>query len=306
MSFEEYEAVRGRGYQAMVRGDLKAARADLLRAREMAAELTATDPEIVDKAEVNLAMIRVQLHEDEEAERGLREVLLRSSNDDVIRLAAHCLAKVLSHQNEHDRALRFARTSLEKACGLADPLKEHSALQLMGAVLANQSHLEEALDYYERAFEIIDREPLPDATMQAFYWSAASDMVGYVHTLLGHLDEGRRHLEQAHARCRQHDIRDLIAETAADLCFAALQAGRLDDAWEHGSLALEIAEADGLDFHRRNAYYLLGEVASRQGDDALADSYYAKLAEFYPQVPFLGDFLREYDISSLINLKEFA
>ena len=27
---------------------------------------------------------------------------------------------------------------------------------------------------------------------------------------------------------------------------------------------------------------------------------------FYPQFAFLGDFLREYDISSMINLKEFA
>ena len=45
---------------------------------------------------------------------------------------------------------------------------------------------------------------------------------------------------------------------------------------------------------------------SQSGDDAKADDYFRRLTEFYPQFAFLGDFLREYDISSMINLKEFA
>ena len=82
--------------------------------------------------------------------------------------------------------------------------------------------------------------------------------------------------------------------------------GNLDEAQEYGESALAMAEEHGYDFFRRNCYYLLGEIASQSGEDAKADDYFRRLAEFYPQFAFLSDFLREYDISSMINLKEFA
>jgi tetratricopeptide (TPR) repeat protein len=305
-SLREYEALRDRGYRAMTRGELRAAAADLDAARRMADELVEDDPEIADKAEVNLAMIRVQLHEDALAERGLREVLLRTGNDDVARLAAHCLAKVLSRQSQHDKALRFATASLEKAKGLGDPLKICSALQLLGQVHVNRSSLDEALRCYGEAVAILKERPLPDPSLHAFYWCVATDMLGYVLVLLGRRDEGRKLLEQAYASSIEHGLVHLVAETAVDLSFAALQEERLDDATRYGTEALAIADAEGLEMERRNAYYLLGEAASRRGDDAAADDFFRRLAAYYPQVPFLGEFLREYDISSLVNLKEFA
>ena len=65
-------------------------------------------------------------------------------------------------------------------------------------------------------------------------------------------------------------------------------------------------ERQALDHLRRNCYYLLGETCSRLGDDDAADEHFRKLGEFYPQLPFLSEFLRQYDISAMINLKEFA
>jgi tetratricopeptide (TPR) repeat protein len=301
----ELFALRDSGYQAMMRGDLDRAHRDFVDALALAQEIVDEDPDVVDKAQVNLAMIRVQRHEDELAERGLREVLLRSTNDDVIRLAAHCLAKVLSHKNEHDKALRFARLSLDKARTLGEPLRIQSALSLMGAVFGNQSYLDEALEYYEEALAVLDQHPLPEAAHQAFYWAAAMDWIGYTLVLSGRLDEGRLKLEAAYERARHFGITDLVAEIASDLCFACLQLNRLEQARMFGEAALEIAESQALDHLRRNCYYLLGETCSRQ-EDAAADAYFAKLSEFYPQLPFLADFLRQYDISTMINLKEFA
>ncbi len=302
----ELTEIRDRGYQAMMRGELDRAARDFDDALALAHEVLDEDPDAVDKAQVNVAMIRVQRHEDDLAERGLREVLLRSTNDDVIRLAAHCLAKVMSHKNEHDKALRFARLSLEKARLIGDALRTHSALSLLGAVYGNQSYLDEALDHYEQAFAILEENPLPEPAHQAFYWAAAMDWIGYTLVLSGRHAEGRIKLEQAHERARAFGITDLVAEIASDLCFACLQLGRLEQARIYGEAALEIADSQGLSHLRRNCYYLLGETCSRLGDDAAADGYFLKLAEFYPQLPFLPEFLRQYDISTIINLKEFA
>ena len=303
---KELVEVRDRAYQSMMRGELDKAYRDFEDAVELAADVLAEDPDAVDKAQVNLAMIRVQKHEDDLAERGLREVLMRSANDDVIRLAAHCLAKVLSHKNEHEKALRFARLSLEKARIIDDPLRTHSALSLLGAVYGNQSYCEESLDYYEQALAILEQNPLPVPAHHAFYGASAMDWIGYTLVLSGRHEEGRIKLERAHERARAFGITDLVAEIGSDLCFACLQLGRLEQARMFGEAGLEIAESQSLAHLRRNCYYLLGETCSRQGDDAAAEEYFGKLGEFYPQLPFLSDFLRQYDISAMINLTEFA
>lgn len=302
----EYSRLRDSGYHAMMRGELERARRDFEDALEVASTCLDDDKDVVDKAEVNLAMIRVQCHQDQPAEKGLREVLLRSLNDNVIRMAAHCLAKILSHRNEHEKALRFARLALDKSRSLGDPLFLHSSLGLLGAVYGNQSYLGESLDHYEQALRILDESPLPDASHHAFYWCAYQDSIGYTLVLLGRAKEGRLRLESAHERARSFGISDLVAEIESDLCFCHLQLDRLDQAAIYGESALAIAESQSLDRLRRNCYYLLGEIASRQDDDEAADGYFKKLGEFYPQVPFLGEFLRQYDISSMINLKEFA
>ena len=303
---DEYTRLRDNGYHAMMRGELERAKHEFADALRVAADCLDEDPDALDKAEVNLAMIRVQCHEDALAEKGLREVLLRSLNDDVVRMAAHCLAKILSHRNDHEKALRFARLALEKSRTMGDPLRLHSSLGLMGAVYGNQSYLEDSLAHYEQALEVLEENPLDEAAHHAFYWSAYQDSIGYTLVLMGRLQEGRLRLEAAHDRSRAFGITDLVAEVTSDLCFCHLQLGRLEQARIYGEASLEIAESQALDRLRRNCYYLLGETCSRQGDDEASADYFAKLAKFYPQVPFLGEFLRQYDISSMINLKEFA
>jgi tetratricopeptide (TPR) repeat protein len=302
----EYEDLRERGWKAMTSGDLKLACDLYEQAVEVAQDCVEQDADVVDKAEVNLALARVHSHEDKRAERGLREVLLRTSNSEVIRVAAQCLAKILSHRSEHEKAHRFARLALEKAEELGEPLQILSCRTLLGLLYLNQSYLDEALEHYEAVIELLDESPLGTPAEQAYYWALTTDNIGYVLVLQGALEEGRLKLEAAHERARSLGIIDLVAEIATDLCFVHLRLGNLEEARSFGETALGMAEEHGYDFFRRNCYYLLGEVASQSGEDAKADDYFRRLAEFYPQFAFLGEFLREYDISSMINLKEFA
>lgn len=303
---EDYEALRERGWKAMTRGDVRLACREYEQALRVAHDCAEEDPDVVDKAEVNLALARVQAHQDDLAERGLREVLLRSANSEVIRVAAQCLAKILSHRNEHEKAHRFARLALEKALELGQPLQVFSCRTLLGLLYLNQSYLEEALEHYEAALDLLEANPRDEGAEQAYYWALTTDNIGYVLVLQGRLREGRLKLEAAHERARNLGITDLVAEIATDLCFVHLRLGELEEARRHGERALEMAEEHGYDFFRRNCYYLLGEVASRSGDEAAADDYFRRLGEFYPQFAFLGDFLKEFDVSSMINLKEFA
>ena len=99
-----YEELRAEGQKGFTTGDVKAACQAYEQALEVAQHCVDEDDEILNKAQVNLALARVQAHQDELAEKGLREVLLRSSHADVIRVAAQCLAKILSHRNEHEKA----------------------------------------------------------------------------------------------------------------------------------------------------------------------------------------------------------
>lgn len=302
----DYEAARDRGWQAMTRGDLKLACREYEDALELARASIEDDPDVVDKAEVNLALARVQAHQDDLAERGLREVLLRSSNADVMRVAAQSLAKVLSHRHEFDKAQRFARLALQKAEELDDPLKVFSCRTLLGLLALNQSYLEESLEHYETALHLIEAHPSEDKSYQAYCLAVAMDNVGYVLVLQGNLREGLLRLEAAHEQARNLGITDVVAEILTDLCFASLRLDDLDRAEQYGEQALRCAEVNGYDFFRRNCYYLLGEISSRQGREEEADDYFRRLGEFYPQFAFLGEFLKEYDISSMINLKEFA
>lgn len=301
-----YEQLRDRGLDALRRGELREAARELEAARESVLAADEPDRDLIDQAEVNLAMVRVQLHEDDEAERGLREVLLRTTNEDVVRLASHCLAKVLSHRQDHERALRHAARSLEAARSIGEPLKIHGALTLLGAIRLNQCYLDESLAHYEEALAILEANPLDDVAQHGFYLAMVTDNVGYVLVLMGRSREGQLHLESALERATALGLTDLVAEAGSDLCFAHLQEGELDLAERHGLRALEIAERQDLPFFRRNCYYLLGEIASRRGDEPEADRWFRKLGEFYPQVAMLGEFLKEYDVSQLVNLKEFA
>jgi tetratricopeptide (TPR) repeat protein len=303
---QDYEVLRDRGWKALTRGDVQMACREYEQALVVARHCADEDEGVVDKAEVNLAMARVQAHQDDVAEKGLREVLLRSSNAEVIRVAAQALAKILSHRHEHDKAHRFALLALEKAEEIGEPLQLFSCRTLMGLTRLNQSYLAESLEHYEAALQLLEEHPHEDPAEQAYYWALTADNIGYVLVLKGDLQEGRLRLEAAYERARNLGITDLVAEITTDLCFVHLRLGELDTAQEFGERALNLAENHGYEFFRRNCYYLLGEVASQRGDDAEADNYFRKLSEFYPQFAFLGDFLKEFDISSMINLKEFA
>ncbi|MEM7247356.1 MAG: hypothetical protein AAF533_18590 [Acidobacteriota bacterium] len=313
-SLQDYTDCRDAAWALLRRGDVEQACVGFEAARDIALLLADEEPELVDGAEVNLALARVNAHEDELAEPGLREVLMRSNNPDVCRVAAQSLAKILSHRNEHEKARWFAREALRHAENLEDAdqpegaLKRQSCHTLLGLLAMNQSYLDEALEEYRKALALIEAHPLQDAERQDHFWALSTDSIGYALVMKGDLDEGLTHLRAALERAKTLDQGDLVAEIETDICFALLRMDRLDEAERHGLAARAIAEEEGFDFLRRNSYYLLGEIYSRRGDDRAADGYFRLLAEFFPELgtEAIGDFFRVFDVSSMINLKEFA
>jgi tetratricopeptide (TPR) repeat protein len=72
---------------------------------------------------------------------------------------------------------------------------------------------------------------------------------------------------------------------------------------EYGEKALAIAgEKDYKDIVK-NCYYLLGEIHLLMGNDEKSDYYFDKLQALYPHLAVLKDFLRTFDVSNIINLK---
>jgi tetratricopeptide (TPR) repeat protein len=74
-------------------------------------------------------------------------------------------------------------------------------------------------------------------------------------------------------------------------------------ALEHGEKALALALEHEYKDIQKNCYYLLGEIHLLMGEDEKSDQYFDRLQEYYPHVPVLKEFLRTFDVTSIINLK---
>ena len=72
---------------------------------------------------------------------------------------------------------------------------------------------------------------------------------------------------------------------------------------EYGEKALAIASDKDYKDILKNCYYLLGEVNLLMDNEERSDLYFDKLQEFYPHLPVLKQFLRTFDVSNIINLK---
>jgi hypothetical protein len=53
----------------------------------------------------------------------------------------------------------------------------------------------------------------------------------------------------------------------------------------------------------KTCYYLLGEIHYLQGNEKESDFFFGKLQEFYPDLDFLKDFLKTFDVSKILNFK---
>jgi len=283
-----------RAATAVVRGDFEAAIALYDELRQSAATV-----EDEDRADLNIAMVRLQKGEARRGEEGLREILLRTSDPKIAFHAAYNLACSLRQQGRYERALSYARRALERARALGSADFLAPVHNLLGNVHLNQNYLDKALAEYATALSLRERQ---DGDTR-FSRAILQENIGYCLILKQQLDAGLERLHVALDLADQTGDRRCRAECLQDLCYAYLMDGRTEDAIVEGERALEAALASGFSDISENCHYLLGELGSRAGRLEMRDRHFDALQELHPEVPFLREFLCTVDVTDVITLK---
>jgi len=94
-------------------------------ARAMAAR--SRDHGLADKAIANRSMALIEMGEYEEAAVGLKEIILRSRDDETICGAAYNLSISLRRQNQYQKACFYARLANEKSRAIGRSTRSFSA-----------------------------------------------------------------------------------------------------------------------------------------------------------------------------------
>lgn len=294
---DDFEALAADGAELTRRGEFPEALAAYRRASDLAR--SAGDSARTDAAELNAAMVLLQMGEAHAAEDGLREILLRARDPKVAFGAAYNLASSLRKQGRYERAMTYARRAMERAEAFGSAEFLAPVRNLLGNILLNQSYLDEALEQYRGALAL--REAQPGDTR--FSRAILAENIGYCLLLRKELEAGIVTLEGALALAEEIGDRRCRAECLQDLCYGLLLYGRLDDAALRGEAALLEARRGGFADIEENCHYLLGEVGSRSGDLERRDRHFATLQSSHPEIPFLQDFLCAVDVTGIITLK---
>lgn len=294
---EAYDALYRQIEEEVRRGDYR--QALRLSRRALLAAQRLGEQDLIHKAISNLSVIYLELGHPKRAERGLREIILRSDNPTVICGAAYNLAISLRRQMRLERATFFAQKALESAREARHQVWMSRCYNLLGNIHLCQSEFDRALRHYRHALRL--RLQMTEDTR--FSRAILLDNIGYCWLLRRHYRKGIRLVEQALALAEEVGARRYVAEACQDLCFGYLKARDLDRAAEFGQRALEVGEQQGYGDIIRNCYYLLGEVYSLAGDEGRSVEFLDRLQALYPHLPFLREFLRTFDVSDIIALK---
>lgn len=292
-----YRSLSERGSRKLREGDFAAALEAYTRALELAR--AQDDPALTDRAELNRAVVLLQMGEARQAEEGLREILLRTEEPLVAWSAAYNLSSSLRQQRRYDQALRYARRALERAQALGTAETLAPVHNLLGNIYLCRSYLDQALREYEKALELRRSQPGDTRYSRAI----VEDNIGYCLLLLKRLDEGVATLRRALALAEEVGDRRCRAECLQDLCYGLLLQGRYEEAIPMGEAAMGEARAMGFADIVENCHYLLGELATRTGDLRRRDRHFWELQQMHPELPFLKDFLCSVDVTGIITLR---
>ena len=301
MSREEllalYKSHAARGSEKVRQGQFREALADYEEASRLAQ--LAGDLDLVHLAASNLSMVRLELGDIREAQKGLREMILRSRDQRVVLGATYNLAVSLRKQGNYGRALTYAHRAMRIATQEGDISSRAMCHNLVGNIYLGRSLFDDALGEYHRALRLRTRQ---DGDHR-FSVSILRENIGYCFLLKRQYRRGMRWIGQALRVSRETGDRRCQAECLQDLTYARLHLGDNAQASRAGESALDLALAEGYADIERNCYYLLGEIAHKTGDERTRDRYFGLLQKQYPEVPFLRDFLCVVDVSGIIALK---
>jgi tetratricopeptide (TPR) repeat protein len=292
---EAYHALQRQCREAVHHGRLQ--RAGVLARRALLVAKGSGSSSLIHQATTNHSMVLLELGAVAAAEKGLREVVLASTDDETICRAAFYLASSLRRQKRLGRAHFFASSAAAKANGLGDAVWRARCHNLLGNIELNRSGLEAALDEYRRALALW--ESLPGD--HRFALAIVLDNLGYCLTLQKRIREGLPYLARALAYARQINDPRTEAECRQDLAHALLGLGHAAPSRQNALAALALAEKLGFRDILQNCLYILGEVAVQEGHDEERDRWFSRLQTLFPDVPHLREFLGLFDVSDLLT-----
>jgi tetratricopeptide (TPR) repeat protein len=260
-----------------------------------AAYLAAEDEETRELIIINKADAMVALEQSGPEVQALPTIVMRRRNLRHVYLAAYALVFKFRTENELKRATFYGQLALQTAEEASETLWKIGALNELGSIYEMDSKFDEAIVCFQQAIALI--EQLDNADDHKLTHGNALQNLGASKVLNEELEEGVALLEQA--------IPSIIspihlAEAYIDLCFGYLGLGDLDRSRHFGEAGLELAAEPR---QIRNGHYLLGEIAYKAGDIALAEVHFDHLAKFYPNFRHLKSLLFAIDLRSMVNLK---
>jgi len=292
-----YSDLTAEGNVLVRRGDFRKAIDNFERAKLLAEEMQ--DNALLIKALCNLSTARLAAGEIREAEKGLREILLKTQDPQTIFVTSSNLASALRRQGRLDRALLYAKRAL-RACDQIDNYTwKATCHNLIGNIYMNKSYLDDAVAEYRCALALSEKGGLGTSYPVDYI----KENLGYCLLLKKRYRQGIAIILEALQVALNNDNTRCISECYQDLSFAYMQLKEYGRAREHGEMALQLATEQAYKDILKNCYYLLGEINLMLDDEAKSDYYFDRLQEFYPNLPVLKDFLRTFDVSSIINLK---
>ena len=253
----------------------------------------AGDDETVELLTINKAGVLIQMEADGPEVQRLPQILMRRRNPKHTFLAAYNLQHRYILSKDFKRATNYGRIALEAADHIEEKSWRARVLNDMAIAFGYDSRIPEAIEACRAALAVLDSYP-----DEVFARSFAMQNLGYGLVLAGELESGIETIHQAIELMRQAGAEGYINESYLDLCYGYLELGDLESARQYGEIGLEKATEAR---QQRNAHYLLGEVAYKQGDTASAEVHFEHLAKFYPDFPQIKNVLLALDLRSMVN-----
>lgn len=254
-------------------------------------------PDDLDRALCGRASVAIELGNGDGLVSSLREVLMRSANDENCFLAANNLGRAYELKRLPKKAAFYARMAYDRALLVGSREWLASALNLLGNACLAESRTNEAKQQYTAALELIPR------TMET--WRALIEQnLGYAHVVDSNLTAGFGLLYRSLRALRRLGALRYTASVHVDLAFGHLEAGRPRLALRHARVAISRAEQDGDRELLKNALYLLGEAANLSNSSHEARQSFSRLQlEFFPNSGHLPDFLLAVGVRGMVSLR---
>lgn len=286
------------GAQFIKKGQFQKAHEKYSEAHKIALELA--DPILIDKCSANLSLALIELGEYKEAEKGLREIIMSSQLDRIIFSASYSLAISLRKQGKYQSAMKYGSIALQKSIEMNHLDAQAKAHNLIGNIHLFQNYIGNALEEYLKALKIRKNEEGDNS----FSMAILKENIGYCHILQKEFNKGVKFIKESLKIANEIGYARCVSDCHQDLAYAYMLMRKLDLAEKMGERALHLAIENGYEDVEKNCYYLLGEINFLKGNTDKMDSYFQKLQDLYPQLPFLKDFLSEFDVSDFITLKQ--